>query len=801
MEYRKNWRTAIYSQRKPSPSRKREGMQRPPVYANGTSHRSFPSSSEDSYGRLNSHSRSESGTSQTQYDDVYATPPSSKTLVQEFSRLEHLTNGHTLHNGRDYRKSLRLRQSDPMSMHLLLETALGDSQHYDLLTPDELEDLKQEEQMLSRKIKARRKKLFLESRMHNTSRSLQRLDSHSRNGSTASAHGPLTSQKCDELAEDLWRMERRQVDLKDRRLKHTAGVLQLNYQLQSQNPVDGYDDADGDMTLLDGALDLPGRQDHLIPRLQEISTTLYEVIRSSSVNSNLDFPEPPDSQNIDDEIEYIHHSLNTFRGLYEGLLKYLDEARQKGRLLDQDSQQTNAVLGGLWEIIGAGEEDLKRNKQANRSLGGNDETDVSDDEDATQENFSLQAFSAKVQRLCNGAVQLSEQQTALQQQWRQEREAQQQAESGRVSERSRLVNDTQEAHDKHLAGERALQNIKSELMDAKGRHDQAQQEIDFMKQQREMSDNEGLSAEREARRAVEAKHKDTEAKLSEYMAAADTASRELVRLGAEKDDLTAQLAALTAQVHAAEARASEHESAVGERQRQLSRLGNERQDMDAQLAVLSVNLETAQHRAEQSEAEVAAKQAQVEKAEAERAQAEAELVRLQTELTVSRAELDGAYGTRAQRAAEGAMTPEVKREIEGMRTALGGKESRVEALERELGELVTAHEGMVRQIVDAEKEREQLEGLVDQMREKIDYSERQLTDERVKTMGFGTPVSSKSRTLSGDISSPRPTSSRGGDSTSVGVMRNEFKRMMREMRSEHFKSLKVSRLSSSIVIK
>lgn len=602
-------------------------------------------------------------------------------------------------------------------MHLLLETALGDSQHYDLLTPDELDDLKQEEHLLSKKIQGRRKKLFLETRMQTASRSLQRLNSHSSHGSTGQ-NNHLSPQKCDDLAEDIWRLERRQAELKDKRLKHTAGVLQLNHQLQLQNGdlprhLEDYDDAQDDFNFLDGAFDLPAASGHITPRLQEVSGSLYNMISTSNVHKNLEFPEPPSpGGSAEDELEYIEHGLNTIKGLYEGLLKYLDQNHQKSRDLDQTSQQTNAVLGGLWEIIGSSEEDLRRNVQSSDDASA-------DASHTSSEPFSLQAFSTKVQALCANAATLSDAQRALQQQYQEEKAAHQQ----KTAERSQLLSQLQETHDAHLTSQRSLEDHKAQLMDVKGQRAQAQQEIAFMKQQ-----------------------------------------------------------------------IDERSSTADDRQRQLSRLGNEREDMDAQLAVLSVNFEAAQHRADESDKLVEAKTRAMDAANVERQALETELVRLQTELTVSRAELDGAYGTRAQRAAEGAMTPEVKREIDTLKGALEGKEARMEALERELGELVGAHEGMVRQLVEAEKEREALEGVVDAARERVETLERGVSDEKVRGMGLGVNLGSGENGALSPMLSSRPgtaRSERGGDSTSVGVMRNEFKRMVREMRAEHFRTLKV----------
>lgn len=596
-------------------------MQR--TYTNGTAnpghanHISYASSSEGSYGQIQTHSRSESGTSPTQYDEFYATPPS-KSLIQDFARPDMILNG-SRHGSRDYRKSLRVRQSDPMAMHLLLETALGDSQHYDVLSLEELEDIKKEEQTLARKTQARRKKLFLESRMHSTARSLQKLDSTNGTGTTAD-QTPVTSQKCAELAEDLWRLEKRQTELQDRRLKHTAGVLQLNHQLQSQTgtprALDGAVEHEDGMSPLDGVMGFLGGADHLAPRLHDVSQSLYDIISGKSkVNQNLDFPAPArPGTAAEDEVAYIEHSLNTVRGLHDGLTTYLEDTRQKGRSLEQEKQETTVLLQRLWHTVGAGAQDLDRNKQAMRGLGATSRVLDQEPEDIfnPSEPFSVQALSARVEKLCTHASHISTE---------------------------------------HLLNTQSVQSRAAEL--------------------------DGPDA------------------------------------------------------------------ASGAKPKQLAVTESEREELQS------------------------------------------EIIRLQTELTISRAELDGAYGTRAQRAAGGPMTNRDMEDLAAKNVELAEAKSE---LEKELSDLVNAHEGMVRQLIEAEKERESLEGVADSHKERIEELERSVSDGTINAMGR-TNGTNGSTAVKDASETPRPP-----DSTSVGVMRQEFKKMMREMRADHFRAVKVRRV-------
>ncbi|CAD0088937.1 unnamed protein product [Aureobasidium vineae] len=110
-------------------------------------------------------------------------------------------------------------------------------------------------------------------------------------------------------------------------------------------------------------------------------------------------------------------------------------------------------------------------------------------------------------------------------------------------------------------------------------------------------------------------------------------------------------------------------------------------------------------------------------------------------------------------------------------------DGRMRALEKELGEMATDYQQLTRETVEMEKEREKLEGLIDSLRDKMDELEVQLSDERVRWLG---------------VRSPGGTPELGSvarETTSTMVLRNEFKKMMRETRAEGVKLLRVSTMS------
>lgn len=173
---------------------------------------------------------------------------------------------------------------------------------------------------------------------------------------------------------------------------------------------------------------------------------------------------------------------------------------------------------------------------------------------------------------------------------------------------------------------------------------------------------------------------------------------------------------------------------------------------------------------------------------------EGEIVRVTTELTMVKAELDGAYGTRAQRAAEVTADPSLQRENDALVTRNielteelatfksqrggGDLQQRADTLERELRETIDDYEAMTKASIEFEKERERFEGFIDSLRDRCEQLETQLAEERISWMNLSSPTS-----VGRDGAS---------ETTSTMVLKNEFKKMMRDTRNENMKILRVS---------
>ncbi|OQE96449.1 hypothetical protein PENNAL_c0001G07900 [Penicillium nalgiovense] len=304
--------------------------------------------------------------------------------------------------------------------------------------------------------------------------------------------------------------------------------------------------------------------------------------------------------------------------------------------------------------------------------------------------------------------------------------------------------------------------------------------------------------------AITSLQNDTDAKLKEAIEARDRAEDEVKRLHVVIETL--QNGTDTRGEDAKEAR----DRAENEVQRLQSLVETLQNDSDSR----SEQARGARDHAEQEVAQLEAaiqqiriqSDARIKEADDQRAESdhnatrlqneltelEGEIVRVTTELTMAKAELDGAYGTRAERAAEVASNPSIQRENDALVTrnielteelaALksqrggGDLQQRADTLERELRETIDDYEVMTKASIEFEKERERFESFIDSLRDRCEQLETQLAEERISWMNLSSPTS-----MGRDGTS---------ETTSTMVLKNEFKKMMRDTRNENMKILR-----------
>ena len=856
----------------------------PGITMNGTRARqaSFSSTSEPRYGA-----------------GIHGVHPGAKVLVDGYSGSLQGANGDSqrydmvcgpnfpgIHDSTDTgqmnrqeppQRSPLLDMDDPVAMHLLVETAMGDSQHFHVLTYEEIDAAKKELSILATRIDGTKRKLVLEAKLRDAAQSLNRLQDptspamiesspitgkrHRRSmmGSRGSFSDMLnktddelavSTRKCEELAQELWQLEKRAETLQTKLLEHTAGVLQKTHkgylkkeshttkpdginghlnvpispnwldlcqdfddrsfyrtldtlldpieaqtnaargplkedfaqydraileterrledfnnrlrdsiaQMSTQTraeavpPLRGMEDGQDPARTLDDQLDY--LESHFVTlqesqgaavqedkrslhvteeRLGDLNNQLRSIITRSSRGPRSEYPLPPEisGQGPDSQVGYLEAALDAVEQSVQRLTEDNRAISSKAAGIEE-AKHYKAVLLGLWEILLGGEEELRRQDPLQREVSG--------------EDFSLQLFSNKVQTLFARATGLQEQKEILAGQVKQQREMNSQSDSMKDAKISEMAIELEQARKSVAEKEREANEARDSLVLMTERIDTMRQEASLLEQQKGMNENKALAAEKESRQKTE-------------------------------EGLFAELA---------------------EKQNQLATLESElaetKDDFGIANAEMLGRLEESEKRIQGLNSDLKASAAEKDKTQKELQGLEAQLVLLQTELTVAKAELDAAYGTRAERAAEATANPvkqhefdelsarnkRLTQELDSLKGGNNDVNQRVQTLQRELTETISEYETMTQSTIAFEREREQFENNLDTLRDRCESLETQLSEEKVRWLGMKSPGSGGAR----DSMSP--------GTTSTQVLKNEFRKMMRDTRAENMRALRVS---------
>lgn len=704
-----------------------------------------------------------------------------------------------------------LNVNDPIQVHLLVETALEDSKKYELLSQEEVDDLKGQIKNIEQRIDQTRQNLAIQSKYRDAAVSMGKLymSGRGQNGDARSRRSQLglrnghseeleradqereaSERKCQDLALELWHLEKRLMDVQRRLLQHTAGILQMTHRgpsigtkgsggiIQGQMPgspqsMFTYSNARSSVGAISEAGDLfderslyrtferldglgSGRPEsiggsrsrspaHLEQldiinkteqRLQDLNKRLRDMLTRTTLDQNFDkIPKAALStassvpgKLIPDHLDYLEHGIVAIDGHFQAI----------------QGSDYRPALTGLWEEIQAREEQVRKTKQQDklaRSASGVQDVDddLSDDEpvSTSPESFHIEAFTTKMRSLFSQALALKEQKKVLQRQ---------------------------------------------------------------IKQQRELN-NKDTGALQDQLKAAENESRDLQSQLQTAMQQLDKSRRESTQRGLEKakrdNEESAAIAALEQKLAASN-------DAIAQFEEELQELKDERSISDAEMQSRLTDAQTKVNSLMEQLKEAETASASLAEKEKEIEERDMRIAELTTEVTIARAELDGAYGTRAQRAAEVAANPAIQKEIDDLTNrnremttelddlrAKAANSDRVAQLQKELSETIEEYEVMTKASIEWEKERETLEAQIDKLRDEREALESKLSDEQVKWLGIKSP---------GGPSSDANANATGAGSTSTAVLKNEFKKMMRDTRAENAKALRVSFSDSSCII-
>ncbi|KAH8178080.1 up-regulated during septation domain-containing protein [Sarocladium implicatum] len=629
---------------------------------------------------------------------------------------------------------------DPIQVHLLTETALTDSKQYTILSQEEVDDLKKQCQYLQQRIDSVRQNLAIQSKYRDAAISMAKLYSSGRpeSGSKrrsfrsnrssageqqvreAEIERETCERKCEELATELFGLEKRMMEPQRKLLEHTAGILQLTHKTSDRK--DGAPSQQGQ--LVNG---MPGSPESMYTMNREYDQDSFETYFEDSGFQHLDRkplePSPleiPIKSPIREqqtqlreeverareekdsllasvtEMERKFESLNmavretiirfnpAVNGDYDDppysapeqdtipgeMLRYHMEYLQSGLVAIQAEQEaagpsqvqgqdpaTEIVLNSLWETIQSALAGMRQRREerrrARQDKGLGDDEDMSEDEGFdTEEPFTLTGFDTRIRWLQRQATTLKDQKSVLKRQIKQQRELNNKSDAEKDEE---LHRKQQEVEESRILVNRAEQDT----MDAQKMLSEALEDL-------------------------------------EQARAAATEGAELRARAADADAMEAELKQALRDLKAAKA---------GEEQKLAT--------LDADIAGLRAELEEASRA--QREAEVVAqdlqgqldvKMAALKAKEDEADQMGMTMAELKTEVTLARAELDGAYGTRAERAADVA-AQQTSAEAAKLR-------DQVATLKSELAETVQELEEITKETIGAEREKGELEGRLDE---------------------------------------------------------------------------------------
>ncbi|KAF8592660.1 hypothetical protein K439DRAFT_1650281 [Ramaria rubella] len=160
-----------------------------------------------------------SSTSSSALNNGFRGPPPSR--VAELSKQSYLDH--------DWKRTNSLvNTKDDLLMSLLASEAAVDSRGFEILSAEEVEELKREQQLLSSRVVAMRKKLALETKIRDAALNLQKLQTVKRLSKQTSEQVDAGNRKVDIATKELSKLLERANDVDRKLLEHRAGVLSLS---------------------------------------------------------------------------------------------------------------------------------------------------------------------------------------------------------------------------------------------------------------------------------------------------------------------------------------------------------------------------------------------------------------------------------------------------------------------------------------------------------------------------------------------------------------------------------------------
>lgn len=420
-------------------------------------------------------------------------------------------------------------------------------------------------------------------------------------------------------------------------------------------------------------------------------------------NGAPDHPMPPDAgAGYDDQARYMQEAL----GALDSVLQNAANMSKVGAAGRQKGEQNDAILLGLWEIMQSGHADMQQRNQERRrtrleqGATDEDEDDMSDVEGFDpNEQYSLTAFSTKVQRLYAESTKLKEQKSVLKRQVKQQRELNSKSDGEKDDVLRTKDNELEEARGALARSQQETDDVRRELSDTLAHLETSQQNVS--------QSGDKLSA------AVQAAVQDLQGQLEESNArvvALEASTTDMhKRFEASTNDMQKQLALADANVSTITAQLRQANETKGQAERSLAERTKELAERQQEFTTKQKELEEQQKELEEMTGMVA---------------------EFKMRATLAEAELDGAYGSRRERAAEVAALTNAS-ETAKLQAKVDMLQPKIDTLEKELKATVQDLRDITKQAIEAESKISELESELDQATQTARKEKEQL-DEAVQ---------------------------------------------------------------------
>lgn len=384
------------------------------------------------------------------------------------------------------------------------------------------------------------------------------------------------------------------------------------------------------------------------------------------------------------------------------------------------AQKMDKVLRELWDTMQKGLAEAARRREerkASRKQMGlvDDEDEMSGDDWGAEERYTLDAFADKMRWLYRQVTKLREHKSVLKRQVKQQRELNNKSDAEKDQELRDRAAEVEQARNLAEEAQGQLARALADLSDV-------QQEL--------------MQKERAVQTATTGAE-DTQAQLAERNSA-------IAALEARLAELQGSLRAAESQVQEVAARAERAEQAEEQARQAAEQAGEQAQAKDHELEQLNLLV-----------------------------------VELKTEATIAKAELDGAYGSRAQRAADVAKLAKSSENDE--------LQVQVDKLRGELTSTLRDYEDLTKDSVAAERVRHDLEGQLDDAVAARAALEAETDTVRAKLeaeiMGLREQLDAEKLRLP-------PTSPGGGTRVGAAMLSEQFRATMKEERKKFQEELR-----------